>query len=50
MTDQEPTRNFSTVEYFSDIIVWGHETIPDIKRDPWISGLTDFISLAHLVC
>lgn len=34
---------------FQSLTVWGHEAPPDTTNDPFITGVTDWISVAHAV-
>ena len=35
---------------FDDLIVWGHEVIPDEKDDPYIRAIDEWIPLAEAAC
>ncbi|CAD6503526.1 BgTH12-03188 [Blumeria graminis f. sp. triticale] len=34
---------------FEDIVVWGHETLPDESSDPYLRGINDWIALTKLI-
>lgn len=35
---------------FEDIMVWGHEALPDDTADPYVKGLEEWIAFAEQVC
>lgn len=42
-------KSWTPVSYFSEVVVWGHETMPDPTSDPYVTGLQDFIKLSKLI-
>lgn len=47
--EDAPTRALRTTESFNTITVWGHNSVPDHEKDPWICGTSDWLSVAHLI-
>lgn len=47
--EDAPTRALRTTESFNTITVWGHNSVPDPEKDPWVCGTTDWLSVAHLI-
>ena len=35
---------------FDEIMVWGHEALPDDSADPYVKGLEQWIAFAEQVC
>ena len=35
---------------FEDIMVWGHEALPDDTADPYVKGIEEWIAFAEQVC
>lgn len=35
---------------FEEIMVWGHEALPEDTADPYVRGLEEWISFAEQVC
>jgi hypothetical protein len=35
---------------FEDIMVWGHEALPDNTADPYVRGMEEWIAFAEQVC
>ena len=42
-------KSWDAVSRFSEVVVWGHETIPDKVADPYMAGFQDWVKLSHLV-
>lgn len=35
---------------FEDIMIWGHESLPDEMADPYVRGMEEWIQFAEMVC
>lgn len=35
---------------FEDIMIWGHESLPDEMADPYVRGMEEWIAFAETVC
>jgi hypothetical protein len=35
---------------FGDMIVWGHEALPDDMADPYVRGVEEWVAFAEQVC
>jgi ribonuclease H2 subunit C len=35
---------------FDDIMLWGHEALPDDNADPYVRGMEEWIAFAEQVC
>jgi ribonuclease H2 subunit C len=36
--------------YFEEVMVWGHEALPEEGADPYVRGMEEWISFAETVC
>lgn len=41
---------WSQIATFQNMTVWGHEKLPNPETDQYLTGVTDWVKLAHLVC
>ncbi|KAA8911169.1 hypothetical protein TRICI_003891 [Trichomonascus ciferrii] len=47
--EERPEKFLKPHAKFSKLTVWGHESSPDSNNDPFITGLTDWVSISHAV-
>lgn len=56
ITDEEDAEEVPEVKImeeqatFDQVIVWGHETLPDETADPYVRGMEEWIAFAEHVC
>jgi len=44
-----PTKKCNSSATFQDLVVWGHDALPDAASDPWLKGVNEWIDLARLI-